>query len=228
MLFQNSSHPRASATEYPHLIVRLMSGVYQAKAIPTGLTREQILKRTQHFSTSLDLRVAVVWTATQVTHVEPDGSRSDGNEPPSGGVWMNVELPPLVPVDVAYAMPRRPPSAVREFAAWLVGSWNVRPVAGDGHVPPDAPVSRLDLHANRTYAWHPSPSWSTGSGSWTVWPVSPGVFSLGLEDRDGLNEVRDVVRSHLPALPHAWDWQRTPSDAPPAATPVLRATRTRP
>lgn len=228
MLFPHSSRPRASGTEYPHLVVRLMSAVYQVKAIPPGLTREQILLRTQHLSTSLDLRVAVVWTATHVTHVEPDGSRGEASEPPSGGVWMDVELPPLAPTTVAYAMPTRPPAAVRELAAWLVGSWSVRPVSVDGHVPPDAPVSRLNLRGDGTYTWHPSPTWSTGSGSWTVCPVSPGGFQLGLEDRDGLNEVRDVVRSHLPALPHAWDWQRTLSDAPLAATPVLRATRTRP
>lgn len=190
-----------------------MASVFQRKAIPPGLTHEQILQRTQHFSTSLDLRVAVVWTATQATYGEPDGSRGKATVPPSGGIWMNVELPPLVPTTVAYAMPQRPPSAVREFAAWLMGCWIVQPVAVDGRVTPDAPVSRLSLDDDGTYTWHPSPTWSTGSGSWRVWQVSLGA---------------DVVRSHLPALPHAWDWQLTPSGEPRVANSVLRATRTRP
>ena len=81
MLFPHFSRPLVSGTEYPHLVVRLMSAVYQRKAIPPGLTREEVLQRTQHFSTSLDLRVAVVWTATQATYVEPDGSRREGSEP---------------------------------------------------------------------------------------------------------------------------------------------------
>jgi hypothetical protein len=208
MVVPHSSAPPVPSTRYPHLVVRLMPSVYQRKATPDGLTASEILERTQHFATSWNLSVAVVWAADRVTYVHPDGTRQESTEPPSGGLAVNVQLPPLVPTSVAYCVPRRPSTAAREIVEQLVGRWRIEYADAAGMIMPDGPGSMLELRADGTYAWSASPTWSAGTGRWKVMPEDGGQYFLELEEKDlGIFQVHWLGPGSESGFRPTWEWR---------------------
>ena len=214
MVFPHTSDAPASAAVYPHLVVRLMASVFQRTAIPEGLTRTEIVARTQHFAASLDLSVGIVWAANRATYVQPDGATTESTEPPHGGIWVNVQLPPLVPVGVAYAVRRQASSAVREVAARLIGRWALDHADAEGVIRADAPRSLLELHDDGTYVWHACPVWSTGGGRWQVWRTGPDRYDLGFEETRGVFNVHRLVPDTGRDGRSRWGWRDEQQNGP--------------
>lgn len=110
-----SHEPCSSQRRFPYLVIRFMAAIYQREEIsirqgdlrvhvghrdtfihhpdpfgPEGSIspdcRKALLDGVLQAVQRLRFRMAVVWSPTACTFVEPSGAMNDSNEPPSGGL----------------------------------------------------------------------------------------------------------------------------------------------
>lgn len=78
---------------YPVLVVRMVPGVYQYRAVPKDLANEEeMISHALAVSSDLGLRTCLVLEPQRAWYCEPDGSKCFSDDPPRGGSVVGADV----------------------------------------------------------------------------------------------------------------------------------------
>ena len=80
---------RKHSAQYPYLVVRIASAVYNIISQPADLPEKELIIRAVKFSLKNKVRACMVFSQVRCVYVEPDGTIKTSESIPAGGVEIN-------------------------------------------------------------------------------------------------------------------------------------------